>query len=98
VQIDDAFTDLTCDGDGLARVVLSSPTTRRSVTVWLDRAYRYVMIFTGDTLGTVSRRRQGLAVEPMTCPPNAFATGEDVLRLEPGAAVTTRWGIVVEDW
>ncbi|GAA1123209.1 hypothetical protein GCM10009630_21390 [Kribbella jejuensis] len=25
-------------------------------------------------------------------PPNAFATGTDVLRLEPGRSVTTTWG------
>jgi aldose 1-epimerase len=96
VQIDHAFTDLMRDGDGLARVVLSSPTTQRSVTVWLDTSYRYVMIFTADTCEPASRRR-GLGVEPMTCPPNGFATGEDVLRLEPGASVTTRWGITVEN-
>jgi aldose 1-epimerase len=98
VQLDHAFTDLTRDSDGMARVVLTSPETRRTVTVWLDESYPYVMIFSGDTLGTASRRRQSLAVEPMTCPPNAFATGEDVVRLEPGEAVTTCWGILVEDW
>jgi galactose mutarotase-like enzyme len=39
------------------------------------------------------RRRRGLAVEPMTCPPNAFATGESVLRLGPGESATASWGI-----
>ncbi len=92
VQVDHAFTDLTRDNDGLARVVLSSDSTGRSVTVWLDGSYPYVMIFTGDSLDPVYRRR-AVGVEPMTCPPNAFATGEDVLRLEPGKSVTTRWGI-----
>ncbi len=29
----------------------------------------------------------------MTCPPNAFRTGEDVARLEPGTSVTTAWGL-----
>jgi aldose 1-epimerase len=28
----------------------------------------------------------------MTCPPNAFQTGEGVIRLEPGETLTTRWG------
>jgi hypothetical protein len=37
--------------------------------------------------------RRSLAVEPMTCPPNAFRTGDHLVRLEPGAAVTTAWGI-----
>lgn len=95
--IDLAYTDLTRDDDGLARVTLSSAATRRSVAVWLDSGHPWVMIFTGHTLSPPSLRRRGLAIEPMTCPPNGFATGIDVARLEPGASITTRWGIVVED-
>jgi aldose 1-epimerase len=34
-------------------------------------------------------------VEPMTCPPNAFRTGEGVLVLEPGDSTTAEWGIQV---
>jgi galactose mutarotase-like enzyme len=37
----------------------------------MNRAFKWLMVFTGDTLAP-ERRRQGLAVEPMTCPPNAF--------------------------
>ncbi len=29
----------------------------------------------------------------MTCPPNAFVTGTDLLVLEPGETVTHAWGI-----
>jgi aldose 1-epimerase len=32
-------------------------------------------------------------VEPMTCPPNAFVTGEDLLVLQPKETVSCRWGI-----
>ena len=32
--------------------------------------------------------RVGVAVEPMTCPPNAFNSGTDVVALEPGATHT----------
>ena len=39
--------------------------------------------------------RRSLAVEPMTCPPNAFRTGEDLLRLEPGETFAGAWGIAV---
>jgi len=35
----------------------------------------------------------GLAVEPMTRAPNAFRSGDGLVRLEPGASVTTSWGI-----
>jgi hypothetical protein len=33
------------------------------------------------------------AGEPMTCPPNAFVTGDDLLVLQPGDTVTHTWGI-----
>ena len=49
------------------------------------------MLFSGDTLPDVNRR--SLAVEPMTCPPNAFRTGESLIRIEPGASFTCSWGI-----
>jgi len=61
------------------------------VTVWADEHWRYVQLFTGDDKPDVARR--ALAVEPMTCPPNAFRNGEDVLRLEPGERFDGRWGI-----
>ena len=57
----------------------------------MDEAYGYVMLFTGDPLPDVDRR--SIAVEPMTCPPNAFRTGEALIRLEPGGSFTSRWGI-----
>jgi aldose 1-epimerase len=50
-------------------------------------------LFTGDPLAE-PYRRSALAVEPMSCPPNAFNTGEGVVRLKPGASVTYTWGIV----
>ncbi|MBO0825727.1 MAG: aldose epimerase, partial [Actinobacteria bacterium] len=54
--------------------------------------YSWLQVFTGDTLGPDARRR-AVAIEPMTCPPNAFVTGTDLLRLEPGASVRYQWGI-----
>ncbi|HZZ49355.1 MAG TPA: aldose 1-epimerase family protein [Pseudonocardia sp.] len=90
-RLDHAFTDLDRDGDGLAWVRLGSsagPVT----AVWLDDHYRYVQLFSGDTLGPDHRRR-GLAVEPMTCPANGFNSGDGLVRLEPGQTFSTRWGI-----
>ena len=63
-------------GDGLARVGFGD------VTVWLGGSTARLQLFTGDPLPDVARR--SLAVEPMTCPANAFRTGEAVIRLEPG--------------
>ena len=52
------------------------------------------MAYTGDPRPDVNRR--SIAIEPMTCPPNAFRTGESLVRLEPGASHTGTWGIAVE--
>ena len=60
------------------------------VTVWADDAWPYVQLFSGDRPDV---QRRGFAVEPMTCPPNAFNTGEGLIRLEPGDAFEGRWGI-----
>jgi aldose 1-epimerase len=90
-KLDNAFTNLERGGDGRARVVLRDPGEDVGVTLWMDRSYSFVMLFTGDPLPDVNRR--SLAVEPMTCPPNAFRTGESVMRLEPGQSITTVWGI-----
>jgi aldose 1-epimerase len=57
----------------------------------VDESYPYIMVFTGDPLPDVARR--SLAVEPMTCPPNAFRSGESLIRLEPGESAASTWGI-----
>jgi aldose 1-epimerase len=90
-KLDNAFTDLERDGDGRARVELSDPESGDGVVLWVDLSYGYLMLFTGDSRPDVARR--SLAVEPMTCPPNAFRSGEAVIRLEPGGSTTSVWGI-----
>jgi aldose 1-epimerase len=92
-KLDNAYTDLERDADGLARVELRHPDGGPTVSLWLDESYRYLELFTGDSQPSVNRR--SLAVEPMTCPPNAFRTGEGVIVLEPGESTTSTWGIEV---
>lgn len=90
LRLDFAFTDLARDGDGRAWARLGGPDGRHA-ELWVDGSYPIIELYTGDTL-PVSRRRLGLGTEPMTCPPNAFASGDGVIRLEPGRKVTTTWG------
>ena len=66
-RLDHCFTDLDRGEDGRARVAIGE------TTLWADEAYPYLMVFTGDGLPDVERR--SLAVEPMTCAPNAFVSG-----------------------
>ena len=90
VQIDSAFTDLSRDEGGLAWARLTGPDSR-TAEIWVDEHYPLIEIYTGDGL-SASRRRRGLGAEPMTCPPNAFQSGEGIVRLEPGEALVARWG------
>lgn len=89
--IDNAFTGLVRDADGLAWLSLTAPDGHR-VRLWIDEQYRYLELYTGDTQPPDVRRR-GLGVEPMTCAPNGLATGDGLIVLEPGRSLTTRWGI-----
>ena len=91
-RLDTGFGDLRRDADGLARARLATADASRAVTLWADTAYTHLMVFTGDTLPP-ARRRRGLAVEPMSCPPNALVTGEDLIWLDPGERHRARWGL-----
>lgn len=88
--LDHCFTGLDRDADGRARVLLEGPSA--ATTLWMDEAFGHVMVFTGDTLAPGSRRR-GLAVEPMTCAPDAFNSGDGLRVLQPGHELVARWGV-----
>lgn len=89
-QLDNAFTDLARDADGSATVTVSAP-DGRSIDLWLDPAYAYVEVFTGDSLPEPGRRRRGLGLEPMTAAPNAFRTGDGLRTLSPGETTEAAW-------
>ncbi|HEY5014760.1 MAG TPA: aldose 1-epimerase family protein [Acidimicrobiia bacterium] len=92
-RMDTAFTDLDRDADGRATVRLRDPATGDVVALWCDASYPYLMVFTGDALPEAHRRRGGLAVEPMTCAPDAFRSGDGLTVWEPGASTSGTWGI-----
>ena len=71
--LDTAFTALDRDSDGRAWASLDAPDGTFGATLWADAGFGYLMVYTGDTLGQVERRRRAVAIEPMTCPPNALA-------------------------
>ena len=91
--LDGCFTDLDRDSDGRAGVRLQGADGRTAV-LWCDEAFPFLQVFTGDTLAPAQRRR-GLAVEPMTCPANAFRSGVGLLRLEPGGRFRGQWGLAL---
>ena len=91
-QIDHAFTDIVFgDGGGDARVVVRDPGGTGVGLAW-DRSCTWLQLHTADKQPHLPTRL-GLAVEPMTCPPDAFNTGTDLVRLHPGAAHHAAWRI-----
>ncbi|MFJ5692604.1 aldose 1-epimerase family protein [Arthrobacter sp. NPDC093125] len=90
-EIDHAFTGITFDGGGQARVLVRDPGGTGVGISW-DRKCQWLQIHTADKLPP-ALNRLGLAVEPMTCPPDAFNSGVDMIRLEPGAVHQAAWSI-----
>ena len=93
LKLDTAFARLEPGDDGLIRIALTAPDGRGGAVMWMDTSHGYVMIYTGDTLADVSRRRRGIAIEPMTCAPDAFNSGAGLLVLEPGEEHRSTWGM-----
>ena len=93
IRLDTCFTGLRRDAAGTADVRLADPAGGAAgVALWVDEHFPYVMVFTGDTLAP-ERARRSVAVEPMTCPPDALRSGTDLIVIEPGARWSGSWGI-----
>jgi aldose 1-epimerase len=91
LEIDYPFTDLERDQNGRAWMRMSCP-DGRTVELWADPTYPVMEVFTADALAP-DRQRRGLGAEPMSAPPNALATGEMLVRLEPGQEHVGWWGV-----
>ena len=88
-NLDNAMTDLARDADGRWRVTLSR--AGRAAELWGDETMRWVQVFTGGPY-----RDRSIAVEPMTCGPDAYNEGpthDDLIVLAPGDTFTGRWGV-----
>jgi aldose 1-epimerase len=94
MRLDTGYTNLVRGADGIARACVATRDNDRGASLWVDPLFRYLMVYTGDKLEAVSRRRRAVAIEPMTCPPNALRSGTDVLKMEPGQSVEGHWGLV----
>ncbi len=92
-RLDTCFTDVIPDPDGYTRVTLSNPEDGFTVTVAMDPSHRYIQAYTGDTLPEEADRRRGIAIEPMTCAPNAFNSGDGLRVLQPGEVFVSSWAL-----
>jgi aldose 1-epimerase len=95
LRLDTAFATLVPDSDGLIRAHLQAPTGDPTVTLWMEPIYRFVMVYTPDSVPEATRRRRSLAIEPMTCAPNAFRSGDGLIVLQPGQSTSAAWGILL---
>lgn len=88
-NLDTAYTDLERDEDGRWRVKLALG--ERQAELWGDASLTWIQIFTGESFRNLS-----IAVEPMTCGPDAFNEGpthDGMIVLAPGKSHLSRWGI-----
>lgn len=93
LRLDDCFTDLLRDGAGRWQAeVRRGEDPASAVRVWADERFGWIMCFSGDSLAP-ELRRKAIAIEPMTCPPDAFRTGEGLVTLAPGETFRALWGI-----
>jgi aldose 1-epimerase len=91
VQLDTAFGDLVRHPDGTVAASLRDA-QGRGVELRADPGTRWWQVYTSDTLPK-ARYRRSVAIEPMTCPPDAFRTGRDLHLLEPGQSWSGWWEI-----
>jgi aldose 1-epimerase len=83
-RLDDAFAGLTGRS---AEVLLPDGSGAR---VWYDESFGYLQVFTQPEF---AERSQAVAIEPMTCPADAFNSAAGLIVLEPGQSWTGTWGI-----
>ena len=89
VFIDHAFTELDrTDGFAEVRVVAADG---RGVALRWDESCPWVQVHTADLPTDAANSRIGLAVEPMTCPPDAFNSTVDLIVLDAGAEAAASW-------
>jgi aldose 1-epimerase len=83
-RLDDGFAAIRSPG----MVELRGP--NGGARLHYDESFRFLQVY---TQGNVSGGRAGVAVEPMTCPANAFNSGEGLIALEPGQSWSGLWGL-----
>ena len=91
IELNECYTGLAVAADGHWHASVESSGGRSEL--WADAGFGYAMCYTGDSLGQISDRRAAIAIEPMTCPPNALRTGRALIELPPGGHWQASWGI-----
>ncbi|MBO0839278.1 MAG: aldose epimerase, partial [Sciscionella sp.] len=88
VELDTAFGGCLPGDDGLIKHWLTGPAG--SVVLWAQPDFRWVQVFTPSNY---PNRGRAVAIEPMTCPPDALNSGVDLITLAPGESWSGSWGL-----
>jgi len=91
--LDTGYGELTRGEDHVARAELADPATGSALTLWADERFPYLMVYTADSVSQGDRRRRSIAIEPMTCPPDALRSGTSLVRLAPRSGWRGSWGL-----
>ena len=95
-QFNTCYLNPQRDAEHMIRIRLAAPDTGRTVTIWMDHAFNYVVLYSGDPLPD-SHRRRALAIEPMTCASDAFNHPEwGLVTLAPNETLYGSWGVTIE--
>lgn len=90
-EIDHAFTELSAADSTEVEVRLLAPEGTGVLMRWDPSGLPWVQIHTADRPDTPELSRIGLAVEPMSCPPDAFNSGQDLVVLAAGERHDAQW-------
>jgi aldose 1-epimerase len=91
LRLDETFGELAVVGDRHVHT-LEAPNGRR-VSLWQDKNFGFVQIFTPRNYQRASGPGLAVAIEPMTAPPNALVTKRALTWIDPGETWTVNWGI-----
>lgn len=91
--LDTAYTDLARQGQRW-QVRVGMP--GRTVEVWGGPGLDWVQVFSEKvSLPVAGANSPGIAVEPMSCPADAFNSGRDLVWIEPGGTWRAQWGMAL---
>lgn len=94
VWLDHCFGEVDAKEDAPSEARLLNP-DGEGVRLWVGEGFDWFQVFTADPARHEGYPGVGraLAVEPMTCPPDALRSGRDLIRLQPGENHSFECGI-----
>ncbi len=92
VDLDTTYTGLAAAEDGRVRHRLTAP-SGEGVELHADPAFAWAQVFTSTVYEGPDGRTDAVAIEPMTCPPDALNSGDGLVVLQPDEQWIVDWGL-----